>query len=127
MQKLLAHFFFASLAVSSFANQHPCPSLPTLLVREFVIEGAAFKGEQRLSFAQVSLYSRGKFVQHVVTDDEARFTLDHLSPGVYRLSIQGLGSFSVRVITLVEPLGQHAYFSFGKTTGGCLHWGSNTD
>jgi hypothetical protein len=125
MQRLLAYLIFA-LAVPSFASQSPCSQLPTLPVNEFVIEGTAFKGEQLLRFTQVSLYSQGKLVQRVVTDGEAKFVLDHLSPGVYQLSIQGLGSFRVRVMTLVEPLWQHSYYSFGATNG-CLSWGTDTN
>lgn len=67
-------------------------------------------------------------MRRVATDTEARFTIDHLAPGIYQLYIQHLGSFKVKVATTaVEKLKQRRYYSFGRTRNGCLNWGVSTD
>jgi hypothetical protein len=117
-----------ALTASGFGLSPSCPSVPTLVVDDFVIEGVAIKGEQLLRSAQVSLYSQGKLVRRVATDEAAHFTLDHLSPGAYRLSIHGLGSFEVKVVaTAVETLKQRRHYGFSKARNGCLSWGFSTD
>ena len=127
MKRLLAHLIFALLAMPVLALQHPCPLPPAVVVDDFVIEGTAGKGEQALRSSQVSLYSQGKLVRRVAADAEGRFTLDHLSPGVYRLSIQGLGYFDVKVVvTAVKTLEQRRYYWFHDFKG-CLGWGFSTN
>ena len=127
MKGLLAYLIFASLAVPSFALQTSCPSVPVLVVDDYVIEGTAAKDETLLRSTQVSLYSKSRLVRRVAADADGRFTLDHLSPGVYRLSIQGLGNFDVKVVvTAVKPLQQHGYYSFYNFKG-CLGWGFDTN
>jgi len=129
MKSLLYPFIFASIVVPGVALQQPCSSPPALVVNgDFVIEGTAYTGEQPLLFAQVSLYSRRKLVRRVATDAESRFTIDHLSPGIYRLYIERLGGFDVKVATTaVESLKQRRYYNFGRTRNGCLHWGFSTN
>jgi hypothetical protein len=129
MKSLLYYVIFASIAAPGVAQQQPCSPPPALVVHgDFVIEGAAYTGEQPLRFAQVSLYSRHKLVRRVATDAESRFTIVHLSPGIYRLYIQRLGSFDIKVATTaVENLKQRRYYNFGRSTNGCLHWGFSTN
>jgi hypothetical protein len=128
MKGLLACVIFASLAVPSFALQTSCPLVPALIVDDYVIEGTATKDETLLLSTQVSLYSKGKLVRRVHADADGRFTLDHLSPGVYRLSIQRLGNYDVKVVvTAVRTLQQRRYYFFGRTRNSCLHWGVSTD
>jgi hypothetical protein len=127
MKRLLVYLIFASLASPSFALQSGCSPPPTLIVDDYVIEGSAMNGEELLRSTPVSLYSRGKLVRRVVTDREARFTLDNLSRSDYRLSIQGLGSFNLKVVvTAVEPAHQRRYYGFSKWKG-CLNWGFSTN
>jgi hypothetical protein len=129
MKSLLYYLIFAFVAVPAVALQQPCSTSPALVVtRDFAIEGTAYKGEQPLRYVQVSLYSQGKLVHRVSTDAEARFMIDHLKPGIYRLYIQRLGSFDVKVATTsVERLQQRRYYNFGRTRNGCLYWGFTTD
>jgi len=128
MKGLLPYVIFASLTIPSFAFQHSCPPVPTLVVDDYVIEGTAIKGETLLRSTQVSLFSKGKLVRRATADAEGRFTLDHLSPGVYRLSIQRLGNYDVKVVvTAVRRLPQRGNYFFGRTRNGCLHWGFSTD
>jgi len=129
MNNLLYYLVLTSIVVPGVAQQQPCSSPSALVVDgDFVIEATAHTGEQPLRFAQVSLYSRRKLVRRVATDAEARFTIDHLSPGIYRLYIQRLGSFDVKVVTTaVESLQQRRYYNFGRTRNGCLHWGFSTN
>ena len=129
MKSLLYCLIFTVTVVPGVALQQPCSSPPALVVHgDFVIEGTAYAGDQPLRFVQVSLYSRRKLVRRVATDAESRFTIDHLLPGIYRLSIQRLGSFDVKVVTTaVERLQQRRYYNFGRTRNGCLHWGFSTD
>jgi hypothetical protein len=127
MKRLLAYLIFALLALPNFALPPDCSPLPTVIINDYIIEGRATNGEGLLRSAQVSLYSQGKLVRRVVTDWEAQFTLDHLSRGDYRLSIQGLGSFNVRVVvTAVEPPQQLRHYGFSKRNG-CLTWGFSTN
>ncbi|MGH9637338.1 MAG: carboxypeptidase-like regulatory domain-containing protein [Candidatus Angelobacter sp.] len=127
MKRLLAYVIFASLAVPSVAVQTSCPSVSALVVDDYVIEGTATNGETLLRFAQVSLYSQGKLVRRATADADGRFTFDHLSPGVYRLSIQGLGNYDVKVVvTAVKTLQQRPYYWFYNFKG-CLGWGSDTN
>ncbi|HET7749354.1 MAG TPA: hypothetical protein VFK81_08235 [Terriglobales bacterium] len=129
MKTLLHYLIFVLIAVPGFALQQPCSSPPALVVHgDFVIEGTAYTGEQPLRLAQVSLYSRHKLVRRVATDAEARFMIDHLSPGICRLSIQRLGSFNVKVVTTaVEELQQRRYYFFSRSRNGCLNWGFDTN
>jgi|ERR1051326_9306889 len=129
MKSPLYYLILALIAVPAVALQQPCSASPVLVVtRDFVIEGTAYKGEQPLRYVQVSLYSQGKIVRHVSTNGEARFMIDHLEPGIYRLYIQRLGSFDVKVVTTsVEAMEQRRYYNFGRTRNGCLHWGFSTD
>jgi hypothetical protein len=70
----------------------------------------------------------GNLVRRATADADGRFTLDDLSPGVYRLSIQRLGNYDVKVVvTAVRALQQRRYYSFGRTRNGCLHWGFSTN
>jgi hypothetical protein len=129
MKSLLYCLIFIVIVVPSVALQQPCSAPPALVVDgDFVIEGTAYTGEEPLRFAQISLYSRHKLMRRVATDAESRFTIDHLSPGIYRLYIQRLGSFDVTVATTaVENLKQRRYYNFGRSTNGCLHWGFSTN
>jgi len=128
MKRLFAHLVFAFFTLPTLARQYPCPAAPPLVVDDYVIEGTAIKGETLLGSAQISLYARGKLVRRVTTDGDGRFTLDHLSPGVYRLSIQGLGNYDVKVVvTAVRRLPQRGNYFFGRTRNGCLNWGFNTN
>jgi hypothetical protein len=128
MKGLLPYVVFASLAIPSFAFQSSCPAVPTLVVDDYVIEGTSAKGETLLGSGQIFLYARGKLVRRVTTDGDGLFTLDHLSPGVYRLSIQRLGNYDVKVVvTAVRRLPQRGNYFFGRTRNGCLNWGFNTN
>ena len=128
MKRLFAHLVFALFTLPTLARQHSCPAVPTLVVDDYVIEGTSAKGETLLGSAQISLYARGKLVRHATADEKGRFALDHLSPGVYRLSIQGLGNYDVKVVvTAVRELPQRGNYFFGSTRNGCLHWGFNTN
>jgi hypothetical protein len=128
MKRLVAHLIFASFTLPSLSLQHRCPEVPTLVVDDYVIEGTAIKHETLLGSAQVSLYSKGKLVRSATVDADGRFTLDHLSPSVYRLSIPRLGNYDVKVVvTAVRTLEQRRYYFFGRTRNGCLNWGVSTD
>ena len=128
MKRLFAYLVFASCTLPTLALQHSCPAVPTLVADDYVIEGTATKDETLLRSAQVSLYSKAKLVRRVTTDADGRLILDHLSAGVYRLSIQGLGNYDVKiVVTAVRTLQQRRYYSFGSTRNGCLHWGFSTN
>jgi hypothetical protein len=128
MTRLFAHLVFALFTLQTLALQTSCPAAPPLVVDDYVIEGTAIKGETLLRSTQVSCYSKGKLVRRVTTDGDGRFTLDHLSPGVYRLSIHGLGNYDVKVVvTAVRWLPQRGNYFFGRTRNGCLHWGFSTD
>jgi hypothetical protein len=127
MKRLVAHLVLALFTLPSLALHRSCPAVPTLLVDDYVIEGTAMKGETFLR-SQVSLYSKGKLVRRATADADGRFTLDHLSPGIYRLSIQGLGNYDVKVVvTAVRTLQQRYYYFFGRTRNGCLNWGFSTN
>ncbi len=85
------------------------------------------KNDEILSATNVFLYSHGKLVRHVATDSQGQFVLDHLSPGAYQLSIQGLGSFNVKVMPWAgKTLPQREHYTFSRING-CLNWGSSTD
>ncbi|HSK43174.1 MAG TPA: carboxypeptidase-like regulatory domain-containing protein [Candidatus Binatia bacterium] len=128
MKRLFAHLVFALFTLPTLALQHSCPAVPTLLVDDHVIEGTTTKDETILRSTQVSLYSKGKLVSRATADADGRFTLDNLWPGVYRLSIQRLGNYDVKVVvTAVRTLQQRRYYFFGKTRNGCLHWGFSTN
>jgi hypothetical protein len=128
MKRLFAHLAFALFTLPSLALQHSCPAPPALVVDDYVIEGTATKGETLLRLAQVSLYSQGRLVRRATADAEGRFIIDHLSPGVYRLSIQRLGNYDVRVVvTAVRRLPQRGNYFFDRTRNGCLNWGFNTN
>jgi hypothetical protein len=45
--------------------------------------------------------------------------------GTYRLSIQGVGSFEVKVVP-TDPLKQGRYYGFALING-CRSWGFSTD
>ena len=128
MKGLLAYVIFASLAVPGLALQASCPSAPALVVDDYIIEGTAARGKTLLRSAQVSLYSKGKLMRRVAADAGGRFTFDHLSSGDYRLSIQRLGNYDVKVVvTAVRTLEQRRYYFFSRTRNGCLNWGFNTN
>jgi hypothetical protein len=128
MKRPFAHLVIALFTLPILALPPSCPAVPPLVVDDYVIEGTAIKRETLLGSAQVSLYSKGKLVRSATVDADGRFTLDHLSPGVYRLSIQGLGNFDVKVVvTAVKTLQQRGYYFFGRTRNGCLNWGVNTN
>jgi hypothetical protein len=128
MKRLFAHLVFTLFTLPTLALQHSCPAAPALVVDDYVIEGTAIKGETLLRSTQASLYSKGKLVRRATADADGRFTLDHLSPGVYRLSVQGLGNYDVKVVvTAVRRLQQRLYYFFYRTRNGCLHWGVNTN
>lgn len=128
MKRLVTHLVLALFTLPNLALQRSCPAVPTLQVDDYVIEGTAIRGETFLRSAQVSLYSKGKLVRRATVDADGSFTLDHLSPGVYRLSIQHLGNYDVKVVvTAVRTLQQRRYYFFGRTRNGCLHWGFSTN
>jgi len=128
MKRLFARLVFALFTLPTLALQHSCPEVPTLVVDDYVIEGTSAKGETLLGSAQISLYARGKLVRRATADANGHFTLDHLSPGVYRLSIQRLGNYDVKVVvTAVRELPQRGNYFFGRTRNGCLNWGFNTN
>jgi hypothetical protein len=126
MTRLLTFLIFASLAVPGL-SQSRCPSLSTLVVDvDYIIEGTASKDGQPLwGGAEVSLYSRGKLVRGGATDWQGGFTLDHLPVGTYRLSIQGVGSFDVKVVPS-DPFKQRRHYGFALTNG-CRTWGFSTN
>lgn len=128
MKRLLSHLVIALFTLPTLALQRSCPAVTALVVDDYVIEGTAINGEMLLRYAEVFLYSKGKLVRRATADADGRFTLDHLAPGVYRLSIQGLGNFDVKVVvTAVKTLQQRGYYFFGRTRNGCLNWGVNTN
>ena len=128
MKRLFAHLVLALFTLPTLALQHSCPAVPTLVVDDYVIEGTSAKGETLLGSAQISLFELGKLVRRVTTDGDGRFTLDHLSPGVYRLSIQRLGNYDVKVVVAaVRELPQRGNYFFGRARNGCLNWGFNTN
>jgi hypothetical protein len=125
MKRMLSLLILA-LAVPSL-SQSRCPSPGTLVVDvDYIIEGAASKDGQPLwGGAEVSLYSRGKLVRGTATDWQGHFTLDHIPVGTYRLSIQGVGSFDVKVVP-TDPFKQRRYYGFALTDG-CRIWGFSTN
>ena len=123
MRKCPAHVVLVSLTAACFGLPPSC-TLPTLIVDDYVIEGSAIKGGQPLRSTLVSLYSQGKLIRRLSTDAQGRFTLDRLKWGMYRLSIQELGTFDIKVVvTAVEELRQRRYHSFYQMEDGCLGWG----
>lgn len=128
MKRLFAHLVFASFTLPSLALQHRCPEAPTLVVDDYVIEGIAMERATLPGSAQVSLLSKGKLVRQATVNADGHFTLDHLSPGVYRLSIPRVGNYDVKVVaTTVRTLHQRGYYFFSRTRNGCLNWGVNTN
>ena len=128
MKRLFAHLVFASFTLPSLALQHRCPEVSTLVVDDYVIEGTATERATLLGSAPVSLFSKGKLVRRATVDANGRFTLDHLSPGIYRLSIPRVGNYDVKVVvTAVRDLPQRGYYFFSRTRNGCLYWGVNTN
>ena len=128
MKRLFARLVLALFTLPTLALQHSCPAVPSLVVDDYVINGTALKGETLLPSTQVSLYSKGKLMRRATADEDGHFTLDHLSPGVYRLSIQRVGNYDVKVVvTAVRTLQQRRYYFFGRTRNGCLHWGFSTN
>jgi hypothetical protein len=125
--RFLVCLLLASLASTAVARQPDCPSPPTVIVDDYVIQGSAANDQGPRPWTEVSLYSRGKLVRRVVTDANAQFTFDNLSWGTYRLSIQGVGSFPMKVeVTAVKPPHQRYYYGFSKMRG-CLSWGFSTN
>jgi len=126
--KRLFVLVLALFTLPSLALQRSCPAVPTLEVDDYVIEGTAIKSETFLRSAQVSLYSKDKLVRRTTVDADGRFTFDHLSPGVYRLSIERVGNYDVKVVvTAVRTLQQRRYYFFGRTRNRCLNWGFSTN
>lgn len=137
MTRLLSLLIFASLAVPSFSQSRCEPPPPLVIDVDYIIEGfaptddqplwrkAAVDGQPLWAEAGVSLYARGKLVRSVAADWQGRFTLDHLPLGDYRLSIQGVGNFGVKVVP-TDPFKQRRYYGFGLYNG-CPTWGFTTN
>lgn len=82
------------------------------------------KDGKPLQFAEVRLYSGGKIVQHVSTDEQGRFLLENLSVGRYRLWFKGMGLFTIEVTP--PHVMQQAHYGFSSDFG-CLGWGAGTN
>lgn len=123
--KLLVHFLILLAALPALAQQpqSKCEALSFVPVNNFFINGTAYDHDHPLYFTQVSLYSHKKLIRRIFTDPEAGFTL-YLMPGSYRLVIQGLGSFDLRVVATSSEK-QTRYYTFYKSGSGCLSWGFN--
>lgn len=88
------------------------------------IEGTAFKDGYPLRFAEVRLYSDGKIVQSIFTDEHGRFLLEGLHLGFYKLSLDGIGVFSLEVAA--PKFTQQFYYGFSSNHG-CLSWGFDSN
>jgi len=138
MNTRLAIAMLASLLVAEcLAAGTTCDTLPSLQItdvrttlvgdtlrKERVIDGTASKDSEPLEFAQVRLYSGKKLVEHTTTDARGHFLLENLHVGRYRLSFEGMGSFSIEVTP--PRISQQAYYGF-TSLHGCLSWGLTSD
>jgi hypothetical protein len=71
---------------------------------------------------KVSVYSStSKKVYEGVTDDNGEFTIGHLSPGHYRIVVDGFGSYNVAVDPKDEgPINQSSGFMLWLTDQNCI-------
>jgi hypothetical protein len=125
MGSIVALLLSASIAMPPAASAMPpagsrssCNARAPLVVNDDTIEATAPFGS-----ALVLLYSQDKLVRFVFADEHARFTLDNLAPGGYRLDMLSLGSVNIEVR---PKAGQRFYYGFYPYDG-CLSWGASTN
>ena len=95
----------------------------TGLSGERMVDGAAFKDERPLQFANVHLYSNRRVVLKAKTDSQGHFLLRGIRPGSYTLAFKGMGKFKVDV---VPTRAQGVFYRFSSNHG-CLNWGFSTN
>src|SRR5271167_4411994 len=91
------------------------------------ISGFVSKARKPLKSVSVRLYSRGKVVGTDRTNNEGRFTIYHVSPGTYTLSVTRWGSTTVRINPELDRpfLPQHPAWGISLSDNGCVDFGSD--
>ena len=113
-----------AVASASSSPQCPDPRLRQAKIVSDTFTGSATLQRKPLKFARMRLYSSsGKIAWNGTTDKNGGFIIKKMSPGNYRLDVNGWGSTSVKLSEDVTPHGayrQKSYWNLALIDNACV-------